>query len=44
MTDGRNSWAMQNAETDALVAQVLQDQPAPAGEAITGPARPSARF
>lgn len=37
MTDGRNSWAAQNAEADALMAQMLQDQPAPAGQAVTGP-------
>ena len=37
MTDGRNSLAAQNAEADALMDQLLKDQPAPAGEAVTGP-------
>jgi hypothetical protein len=37
MSDGRNSWAVQNAESDALERQLLKDQPAPAGEAVTGP-------
>ncbi|HEY6787681.1 MAG TPA: hypothetical protein VI365_10250 [Trebonia sp.] len=37
MTDGRNSWAVQNAESDALMGKMLKDQPAPMGEAVTGP-------
>jgi len=37
MTDGRNSLAVQNAQADALMGALLKDQPAPAGEAVTGP-------
>jgi hypothetical protein len=37
MTDGRNSWAVQNAETDALMGKMLKNQPAPLGESVTGP-------
>jgi hypothetical protein len=37
MTDGRNSWAVQNAESDALMEMMLKDQPAPMGESVTGP-------
>lgn len=37
MTDGRNSWAVQNAAADALMGTMLAGQAAPAGEAVTGP-------
>jgi hypothetical protein len=37
MTDGRNSWEVQNAESDALMEALLKDQPAPMGEGVTGP-------
>jgi hypothetical protein len=37
MTDGRNSWAVQNAKADALMGAMLKDQPAPMGESVTGP-------
>jgi len=37
MTDGRNSWAVQNAEADKLMGALLKDTPAPMGESVTGP-------
>jgi hypothetical protein len=37
ITDGRNSWAVQNAQSDALMNQLLMNLPAPMGESVTGP-------
>lgn len=37
MTDGRNSWTVQRAKADALMGETLKNQPAPMGEAATGP-------
>lgn len=37
MSDGRNSWKVQNAKTDALMQRLLEDEPAADDDAVTGP-------